>query len=326
MNRQWLDSTQPSSPPRQVRAGLTLVELLVVIAIIGLLVGLLLPAVQAVREAARRIQCSNNLKQQGLALHSYENAIRAFPPGIIWPPGPMYLGTRVNFYVRLFPYFGQGNLYNSIDFNSTGPGGHIWYGANQAATAVSLPMLLCPSDGTGGEFVDFPAVMQKVARTNYLGMFDGFQIGDLLNPAPAKLSFFGANRSTLVAQIRDGTSHTIAITEGLTGGTNDARGLAWGDQPCGAAAHSELGPNSSLPDRCYPAAVWCQSVPNNDPHRPWTYGDGQTTDTCAARSRHPGGVHVLRADGSLTFVADAVELNVWRSAATIRGRETIEAF
>ena len=99
--------------------GFTLIELLVVVTIVGILVALLLPAVQAAREAARRMQCANNLKQLGLALQNYHAAIGCFPPGTIWQGG-MYGVPRTNFHVHLFPYEDQGNLYNMLNFKRAG--------------------------------------------------------------------------------------------------------------------------------------------------------------------------------------------------------------
>ena len=115
----------------------------------------------------------------------------------------------------------------------------------------------------------------------------------------------------------------MAMTEGLTGPEGDARGFAWSDQPCGAQVYTELAPNSPLPDRCFPNPVWCHGAPQNDRHRPWTTGDGYTTDTCAARSVHPGGVQVLLADGSVRFVSETIDLTTWRALATIAGGEPI---
>ncbi len=315
---------------RRCNFGFTLVELLIVIAIIGILVALLLPAVQAAREAARRSQCSNNLKQLGLGLHNYESACRTFPPGIVWPPlTGIYTGERINFHVRLFWFIEQATTYETINFQASG-GGIEWWGINQPATATSVAYLLCPSDGLGGLFMQAPLIVpdptQKWARNNYLGMFDGNQVSDLYEPTAAtKQNFFGGNRYTRVRNIIDGTSHTLAIVEGLTGPDGDARGFAWSDQPCGACAHAGLGPNSTAPDLCYPAAGWCDGVPHTDPFRPWQWGGGGTTDTCAARSMHPGGVNVVMADGSVQFISDDIQLSTWQALASIAGGETSAA-
>jgi len=155
--------------------GFTLVELLVVIAIIGILIALLLPAVQAAREAARRMQCSNNLKQIGLALSNYEAAIGCFPPGAIWPDGMLWGNQRQrqNFHVLLLPYHEQGDVYNMIDWDVPGV---LWAnGNNRAATKVAIASLLCPSDGLGGRTLisQTPEGTQEWARLNYFGVFNG---------------------------------------------------------------------------------------------------------------------------------------------------------
>ena len=128
---------------RPARRGFTLVELLVVIAIIGMLVALLLPAVQAAREAARRTQCSNNLSQLIIAVHNYEQAHGVYPPGTINPTGPIQnaqLGYHHNWITQLLPYFEQVNTYNHVDF-SVG----VYHKNNAPVRGLVLNTLLCPS-------------------------------------------------------------------------------------------------------------------------------------------------------------------------------------
>jgi hypothetical protein len=275
------------------------------------------------------MQCSNNLKQLGLALHSYHAALGSFPAGALWSknaggvviPGT---GSRINFHVQLFPYVEQSNAYNAMQWDA---GGNLWFGTNLNVTSVPLPYLLCPSDPLmGGPFLELSYAVggQKHARNNYMGMFNGRQLSDICSINQRVWAFFGGGRATRIADISDGTSNTVAITEGLTGAAvTDARGFAWSDQACGAIVHTDLGPNSPLPDRCFPYAGWCDSVPNIDPVRPWTQGDGSTTDTCAARSMHPGGVGALLADGSCRFVNDSIDISTWRALGTIAGGEVV---
>ena len=317
------------------RYAFTLVELLVVIAIIGILIALLLPAVQAAREAARRMQCSNNLKQLGLALANYESAHRSYPAGMDWnvnyvDPGCgtyMYGARRLNFHARLLPYTEQGGLFESLDFTFAGD---IYGGASMALNehiyATVQPSSLCPSDGQGGPTWDgWP-------RTNYFGVLGGNQLSHLsvFNPPREILAFFDANRWTRVSEITDGTSHTMAISESLTGKPEYPRGFFWSDEPVGAFVFTELAPNSPLPDRCPFGSYWCDTSPGADP--PGTDGDGCTDDTCAARSRHPGGVHALMVDGSVHFINDEIESHmygspsypgVWQALSTIAGGEVI---
>ena len=143
--------------------------------------------------------------------------------------------------------------------------------------------------------------------------------GDLGATDCTKWAVFDRNRVTAIAQIRDGTSNTLCIAESLTGPEGYGRGFFWSDQACGALAFTELAPNSPLPDRCYPTVEWCLNLPEQN--LPSVWGDGSTTDTCAARSRHPGGVQVLMADGSVHFINDTIDLSTWRALATIAGGE-----
>ena len=244
----------------------------------------------------------------------------------------MYSATRVNFLVHLLPYIEQSNAYDMIDWEKQ-MYDTLYWGVNVPAFEAAQPVLLCPSDGFGGTHVVHPTTGQRWPRTNYLGFFNGFQIGDLSvplrhtttprSPSPSILAFFDGNRVTRVRDITDGTSHTMAMGEGLSGRENSYRGAAWADQPCGAALHSELGPNSALPDRCYPSDYWCENLP--ELNRPAVWGDGVETDTCGSRSMHPGGVQVLLGDGACRFVDDAIALGTWRALATIAGGETIRA-
>ena len=140
-------------------------------------------------------------------------------------------------------------------------------------------MTTLPSEGSGG-------TPSKWARTNYFGVYNGLQLSDLSvsSPPPSKWAFFDANRVTHAADIHDGLSNTMCITEGLTGVGNDYRGVLWSDQECGAFVFTELGPNSPLDDRCYPwpdpanpgMSIWCPNYP--DLNLPATSGDGSTTD------------------------------------------------
>jgi len=303
------------------RRGFTLVELLVVIAIIGILIALLLPAVQAAREAARRTQCSNNLKQLGLALHNYHSAVSCFPPGVIWSTGAIYSRARQNFHVHLLPYHEQNAIYDALDWENL-PWQILWANANFQVTNKVIPDVLCPSDGLGGLIHD--GGYQQWNKHNYSGVFNGMQLGDLFSDDPAIRAFFTANQTTKFRDITDGTSNTMCIAESLTGPPIAYRGDFWSDQPCGALIFTELGPNSKLPDRCYPCCNWCVDTPSEN--LPSTNGDGSTTDTCAARSKHPGGVQVLLADGSARFVSDSINLATWRALATIRGAEILGDF
>jgi prepilin-type N-terminal cleavage/methylation domain-containing protein/prepilin-type processing-associated H-X9-DG protein len=316
------------------RRGFTLVELLVVIAIIGVMVALLLPAVQAAREAARRTRCKNNLKQLGLALHNYEGSHRCFPPGAIWSSTTVtFTQPRLNFHCLLFPYIEQNNVYGQINLqNFAGSTGGAWFTttANIPATTAPMPHLRCPSDNSKRQY-EQPTVKILYHRSNYFGVWHGFQTSDVLpasydRSASATKALFGANVPIRIADITDGTSNTIGIAEAL-GGMNeaDARGFIWGDQAAFQFLFAELAPNSKLPDRCPNSAQGCRSVANTDPYRPWAAATAGT-ETCASRSLHGGGVHVLLADGSSRLVNDNIVLATWRALLSIGSGETIGDF
>jgi len=305
------------------RRGFTLIELLVVIAIIAILIALLLPAVQQAREAARRSQCRNNLKQVGLGLHNYHDVHRTFPPGTIWNGGVRYTGPRTGGYIiHILPFIDQSVIYNGIQFNVSNI---IWYfGNNTALTSATVPMLLCPSDGQGGTHSD-DATQGPVMKSNYLGFFSGFQQGDIASTDSSKKAVFGANRGAKLRDFTDGTSNTMIVAEYLTGSSRaEFRGFAFSDQANGTQLYSELGPNSVLPDRCCNMTSWCKDNPANN--LPAVAGNCGTTDTAGARSRHVGGVHVLMGDGAVRFVSENVDLGIWRGLVTISGSEILGEF
>jgi prepilin-type N-terminal cleavage/methylation domain-containing protein len=202
--------------PEPGRRGFTLIEVLVVIAIIGLLVALLLPAVQAAREAARRMQCSNNLKQLGLALHGYHDAVGSLP----WGEGPDDWNNW-SAHVMLLPYLEQGGLYNALNFVSYAsgdfllPGSPNPAGANATAQLTRLAVLLCPSD--------LDRLTAPHGHVNYC-----VNAGNDRNFAPK------SPPSGLFAQapycpgtvrfqdVTDGLSQTAAVSERVKGIANDA--------------------------------------------------------------------------------------------------------
>jgi prepilin-type N-terminal cleavage/methylation domain-containing protein len=210
---------------RSSRSGFTLVELLVVIAIIGVLVALLLPAVQAAREAARRMQCANNLKQIGLALQTYESAHGTFPPGFIsrvtgtWSGGgndPIpEAGPGWSFFALLLPQLEQPGLHNAINFNLP-----ITDAANQAARATRVSSFQCPSDAWTGPVTVWPASLgvNNLAHSSYIGCLGG---GDPANAPGYSAMYeeqpfngmFHRNFGVTHADILDGTSNTIGLGE-----------------------------------------------------------------------------------------------------------------
>lgn len=235
------------------RRGFTLVELLVVIAIIGILIALLLPAVQAAREAARRSQCSNNMKQVGLGMHNYHDAFKTFPPFSVnnftrfgipspyWPDykdpdnnafdfarSPSYLQWKATWLTLLLPFCEEQTVYDKYDFRYGGP----WHPLNKDAVATRIDMFICPSDG-GGDHAplrpDPNPQANELAKGNIAGIASvnsPFFYGDDESPY-SKTVFHGkTQRACKIAAIGDGTSNVIAFSEVLCSGSElDSRGV-----------------------------------------------------------------------------------------------------
>jgi len=301
----------PKSRLPDSKCGFTLVELLVVIAIIGILIALLLPAVQAAREAARRTQCSNNLKQIGLALHEYHATHRQFPLGAIGHvvpgnPNPDY--ARTCFFINLFPYLEYSAAYEQYDFKRD------FMESLHLFRNYRYPVFSCPSDS-----------QHRRGGGAYQGSY-GINWGqntfiDQVEPAPFFLEY-GAR----IADIRDGTSSTLAVMELIQAPSEneppvDRRGTIWNDDSGCYQITTKLSPNSSAPD-------YSRCVHRPEIGLPCTPGDGLVGDWTehylASRSRHPGGVQVLLCDGSVHFVSETIGLDTWRDLSSQAGGEVIE--
>lgn len=333
----------PHAPQRT--AGFTLVELLVVIAIMGVLLAALLPAIQASRESVRRASCTNNLRQIGTAAQNFYSVHGSFPVGAeakAYSPKPTNPWTfyRWSALAHLTPFLEETNVHNALDLKvplytaiSTTPSAE-----NAPAVALVVPLFLCPSDH--GQ-----SVSERFGPTNYVASSGSGTNGG--SPLQADGVFF-VNSHTQMSQIVDGSSHTALFSESLLGnpeGTplardaqvdykfafrspltesgcnatpqwnvSNARGFSWasGEYRCALYNHFYL-PNEEVPD--------CIGVQLGggleEVYTPYGWR--------AARSRHPGGVNVLLADGSARFISDNVHLAVWRGLATRDGGEVAEA-
>ena len=332
---------QRSNPPSPIpnhkfRRGFTLVELLVVIAIIGILIALLLPAVQAAREAARRTQCTNNLKQIGLAILNFENQYRALPAGATHKDHGR--AAEFSMFLLIQPFLEQGNVHDRYNFYVNS---RIY--SNQEVTRAQIPGYLCPSDDAKGRAWVISFNGDRTARSNYVACFgtamqlpnpDDFSrlwtTIDLDGEDADTDGYFriqGKRTGRRLAEITDGTSHTIMATALLAGRVDvedgsptiswspiDLRGL-WVMTWMGMSMYSHfLTPNSSAGD----AIEHC--LPDIDmPCNLQARADQLMTGDAAARSQHPSGVVAVSGDGHVRFYSDIINLSVWRVLATYAG-------
>ena len=319
--------------------GFTLVELLVVITIIGILIALLLPAVQAAREAARKMQCSNNLKQIGVGLHSFATEHGTLPPGTkttrrFSEDYPKYYAYQWTYFLHLIlPYMEQQAYYEALGgprFDVTDPWtppATTWFGVQR----ISIASLLCPSDGLGGPFVDFTysaPSLPTAPKSNYLGIFSGMNDGDAVACSnPAELGVFRYGKGTSFNDIKDGTSNTMAVAEYLKGiDAYDIRGSFYTNRAGCQTLFVRLGPNSTAADNMIDYDVaFCTTAHNQpDMNLPCTAG-GDNENFASPRSRHPGGVNALFCDGSVHFIQDNIDTTAWWYLGWIADGNTLTA-
>lgn len=298
---------------RNARGGFTLIELLVVIAIIAVLISLLLPAVQSAREAARRAQCVNNLKQLGLSLHNYHDVHGRFAPGSIqvtWPNGYNY---RQPFITSLLPFLEQRALADSFNFSFA-----FTEVANQTTRTVRVNVFDCPSD-------------EKIVFTNNSGVVSdvkgsyGINWGQNTYGNQGLVAPFALNYGTSLAELTDGTSNTFLMAEliqtphpaGQPLDTIDRRGRVWSDQPSSHQISTRISPNAQQPD--YGACWVARQAPCNR-----NTGNGPN-HYIGSRSRHPGGVNTLMGDGSVRFTKDTIAIQAWRALSSRAGGEVISS-
>ncbi|MCE9561389.1 MAG: DUF1559 domain-containing protein [Planctomycetes bacterium] len=304
---------------RRSRCGFTLIELLVVIAIIAILIGLLLPAVQKVREAAARARCQNNLKQLGVAMHNYHLVVGSLPLYVSDGGSACCFGT---WQVLILPYIEQGALFQRYQRWGDQSDWSYWYAGtiNQpAVTGTRLATLTCSSD--------MPNSVSGVTSHNYAVNTGNTAVDDTSSTKTlttlSGVTFagapFGRGLKVRLEDISDGTSTTILAAEVVQGQRMDLRGYTWWGPASGFQTFLE--PNSSSPDRPYFSTGYCDPAPPNPPCVLNT-----TFVTFASRSRHPGGVNLALCDGSVRFVTNGIPLGTWRSLSTSKGGEVVSDY
>ena len=297
--------------------GFTLVELLVVIAIIATLIGLLLPAVQSAREAARRMQCANNMSQLGKALHTYSGAKKSFPPGSIGhdPANPAnYPNKRTPFVRFMLDYLEDGNRGKVYDDKY---GWHQQPKANFPILFAYMPVWNCPSDIS--QRMENDSVGSMDYKANY-GVNWGAQT-HVVSTTTLKGPFYWSYGARF-RDITDGSSKTFAMLEMIqapaqSGQTIDRRGRVWNDDSSCYQLSTDLSPNSRAPDR-----GTCADRPEIG--LPCTNGVSIDQVSLASRSRHSGGVQVLMCDASVRFLDDTIDIATYRSLSTQAGGETAQ--
>jgi prepilin-type N-terminal cleavage/methylation domain-containing protein len=326
--------------------GFTLVELLVVIAIIGILVSLLLPAVQQVRESGRRTQCLNNLKQLALALHSYHNTLQILPPGVQVDDINTFMTTttlRPNWVILILPHIEQQNLYNSFDFTKP-----ISDSANITPRSRRLPIMICPTDnhtGNGPFAGNSTAEGGNWERANYGSNGGG---GDPVWSIvrtwqdPGARGVMSVNYSCTFAEVRDGLSNTMLIAE-LRAGIHevDRRGC-WALGTAGASHLMAMGANGNAygPNHCQDNhsddLFGCSAIWNAVGSRIWKPECMSCCSFCnrssqaTTRSKHLGGVQMAKCDGSVRWLSNHIErggtLSAWDNLITSTNGGTIQNY
>ncbi|MCA9040531.1 MAG: DUF1559 domain-containing protein [Planctomycetaceae bacterium] len=313
------------------RIGFTLVELLVVMAIISILLALLLPAVQTARSSARATACRNNLKQIGIALQTYHDLHRSFPPGHLetGTNGPAYR-HEIGLLTYLLPFVEESNTYELIDFNEIGPsdenpnpnGSASENPAFYEAGGIDVAVFRCPSDPT--ERVDV-----TWAPGNYLGN----QGPECECRGSDCEGLFGHDTYFNMHDIPDGTTHTIAIGETLIGDLDvDTLEDNYFYRPTGGDASDIDTCQSGVLSRSDRATIWFGGHPqhnmlstNRPPNDPRfdCIAPNNACSNFAARSAHPGGAFFTYCDGSVHFMGNGVSTEVIQALGSRRGGEIV---
>jgi prepilin-type processing-associated H-X9-DG protein/prepilin-type N-terminal cleavage/methylation domain-containing protein len=346
---------------RRTRSAFTLLELLVVIGILAVLVGLLLPAVQQVREAASRLRCLNNLKQLGLALHHYHHASGCFPPGMI-STGTNISDAQATGFTLLLPYLEEDNLYRTYHFDDP-----WWAPSNTQAVGTPIRLLFCPSNRDTGLIDLRPIAAQWSTRLPPAAAACDYafcrgangalhrdwtriplQVRGVFNIRPDP-----AGTGVRLLDVRDGTSNTFALGEAAGGSPqflaadlNDPSQpaidvltgqpvpleQAWCAAGAGDPSHAIYGSVFAVTAQYGMAPDPRDEPMNRRPATPTVYSGDPRGDNAAGRdrisgfrSRHPGGCNFLFCDGSARFIAQGIDPATYRALSTYAGGEVISS-
>ncbi len=299
------------------RTAFTLIELLVVIAIIAVLIALLLPAVQQAREAARRSQCKNNLKQIGLALHNYLDVHQTFPPGWIGTQGsaPSPMGVSgFSWGAFILPYIEQATLYQQMRFDRP-----MDDAVNVPFLKQRLAVFQCPSDPKPDTFriEDRNGNEIEMATANYTGVFGTYELHDCFDGTPGTLpltsqgqcisnGMFFHNSKVLIRDVTDGTSSTLMVGERTT--------FTEETPPYEKFYSTWVGALPGIEESAAKVVGHAEHGPNHN-HHPEDFG-----------SAHVGGAHFVMADGHVVFVSDNIDTRTFRSLSTRNGNEVVGEF
>jgi prepilin-type N-terminal cleavage/methylation domain-containing protein len=310
--------------------GFTLVELLVVIAIIGILVSLLLPAVQAARAAARRLQCGNHLKQLALSLHNYHTTQKVFPPAQYIQIDSKAAGAptpddwvRWSWFASVLPYVEQMAMADIYADHLSKPRTGSFSYTNLPEKTTIAPTFMCPSDPAN------PKIHNGSSTSNSQGFHGNYVLnagdsffneGGYANSSQLNGVFYVGSQ-TRIAHIRDGTSNTllaseiILVKDGAIGsGKEDIRGRYHNVAHAGALFSTKYPPNTTQPDR----HNYCINTVAQAPCTPTG-----TNVIVSARSYHPGGAQCALSDGSVRFISESIDLNVFHALGTRSGNEVV---
>ena len=323
------------------RAGFTVIELIVVMAVIGILVALIAPAIQNAREASRRAQCQNNLRQIGIGLNAHEAARGQYPSGSSVPrahPKPPVMNSSVSICYQLLPYMDQRPLFNRVDTDEDGDGSKDeppTSATNGAVLKISVPAFMCPSD------LWFAG---SVSYRGCAGTSPGFHMTPSIPVPNSSRAGFATGALLRAQQVRDGLSNTVFFSEKLLGDQNpekysprrdtilNVNGYAHNNflLPDDAANACRLPYSASADHASFGGGSWLFFGYGHTSYNHILTPNSQTPDCTnsyaldtiaygahTARSLHAGGVHVLMGDGATRFINQGIELGVWRALGTI---------